>query len=77
MEIDIRKQVKQEITRIRVADDNGSQTGANVIQNLDGQVAIVDAVASTCDELVIFDIFHANDLIAGIQKAIDLGWFDE
>lgn len=76
MEIDIREVNVEDVIKIRVADPNTSYTNADMVM-------IGDAPQKCCIQdseggynLGIFSREHALNLIAGIQKAIDLGWFD-
>lgn len=77
MEIDIRSTIIEEITVIRVSDQNDTYTNADVIVKSETShppCHIEDSSDGSC--LGIFDKDHALRLIEGIQKAIDLGWFE-
>lgn len=73
--VDIRKKDDGEVNRIRVEDDDSYRVIANIITNEYGYVCITDSHESS-DELEIANKDHALNLIKGIQKAIELGWFD-
>lgn len=73
--VDIRKKDDGEVNRIRVEDDDSYRVIANILTNEHGYVCITDSHESS-DELEIANKDHALNLIKGIQKAIELGWFD-
>jgi hypothetical protein len=77
MEIDIRSTIIEEITVIRVSDQDDTNTNADVIVkggSSQPPCYIEDSADGSC--LGIFDKDHALRVIEGLQKAIDLGWFE-
>lgn len=76
MEIDIRDYNKNDpITCIRVASEcEGYLVASGIAQYTTGAI-IADIDSLLDDRLLIKDLQHAKDLIAGIEKAIELGWF--
>lgn len=79
MEIDIRQlNSDAAIDTIRLADANSSTYVADVIEydptDLNCKVGLTD---SDSDRSVgVMNKAHAENLIKGLQKAIQLGWFD-
>lgn len=72
--IDIRKEESNAITDIRICGAFLDKKTCQMISEND-KVTINDGYLSS--GLEILDKEHAQNLIKGIQKAIDLGWFDE
>lgn len=72
--LDIREISHDEIDTIRVHDKNRCYISAELISLEGSTVKLFDSDGS--DRLCIHDQEHAENLIKGIQKAIDLGWFD-
>ena len=74
--IDIRDIVDEEITLIRVWDDNENNYRASGLTLAFGTVNIFDA-ATNENHLGIESEEHAKYLIKALNKAIELGWFKE
>lgn len=72
--IDIRDISEDEIDEIRVRDKDRSVLSVELIELAGSYVNLYDSDGS--DRLTIHDEEHAKNLIKGIQKAIDLGWFN-
>lgn len=77
MEIDIRNVTEEEVGVIRVCDSNENYVIADVIvrSSASPQKCYIED-SGDYSALGIFNKTHAHNLIKGIQKAIDLGWFE-
>jgi hypothetical protein len=73
MELDIRLDIPARITEIRVCDANKDTYTADVISH--GCSVYFEDTTSCGEALLIKDEAHALNIIKGLQKAIDLGWF--
>jgi hypothetical protein len=74
MELDIRESDLGEITSIRLSDPNTSIAIVELVIKEGGVVAIRDSQLST--RLYVTCREHAENLIKGFQKAIELGWLE-
>lgn len=77
-DFDIRNVEKEDITRIVFAEDEDQENEAQACCINKGSygysnpyVIITDGVG---DEVIINSVEHANNLIAALRKAIELGW---
>jgi len=76
MELDIRANQADEITVIRFADNSDYYVTANgIVRGFSGVVEVVDI--EEISGLRIFSEEHARNLIKALNKAIELGWFEE
>ena len=78
MEFDIRTNRAEEVTVIRFADDVEYYHVANGILRSGWRgvgVSVIDI--ETERDLRIFSEGHAQNLINALNKAIELGWFEE
>jgi len=77
MEIDIREEVSTTVQVIRVADKDTCYVTADTIKREQraGGCYIEDS-ADGGSVLGVFSEEHALNLISGLKKAIDLGWFE-
>lgn len=82
MEIDIRKTMKEEIEIIRVWDKSDGFCAADIISKDKYHEKVVmlldsdDEYGTNNARVYIMSKKHALHLIDGIQKAIQLGWFE-
>lgn len=74
MEYDVRKGVEDPITSIRVAAINRNYNSADAIEPVSDRIKIKDSDSGT--GLIVCSKEHAENLIKGLQKAIDLGWIE-
>lgn len=74
MQIDIRGNEHAAIDSIRVADRDEAYYVAEVVERGESGVNITDTDSGKY--VSVLDKEHAQNLIKGLQKAIDLGWFD-
>lgn len=72
--IDIRDISEDAIDEIRVRDKDRCILSVELIERAGNYVNVYDSDGS--DRLTIHSEEHANNLIKGIQKAIELGWFN-
>lgn len=74
--IDIRKHVEEKpITKIRITDGNPNVYRAELIEKFrDSGITVYDSATIASKKLLVKDKTHAENLIAGLQKAIELGW---
>lgn len=74
MEIDIRGCAPTVVNKICIRDENGDDYCVDIFYKEDlGAVRIGDYVS--CCSKRIYNKEHALDIIKGINKAIELGWF--
>ena len=72
-EFDVRENVVEEITKIRVAGYNDVYYAVELIRKYDNNVAEFWASDEPAT-LKIVGKEHAKNLIKGLEKAIQLGW---
>lgn len=77
MEIDIRKDIYQSVTHIRVADNCTSNYVANILERSESYLLVTDSAPRGDRSLAVKSEQHARDLIKGLERAIELGWFSE
>lgn len=72
---DVRHHSEEEIRQLRVADRSSSNFIVELISKASCGVELYDSAdINRC--FIIEDKEQAKNLIKGIQKAIDLGWFN-
>lgn len=77
MEIDIRNNGVSEVTAIRVADKHPSWAIVEIIEKDDTDpagIVLKDSDDHMTSHLAILNKEHAENVIKGLQKAIELGW---
>lgn len=75
MEIDIRTDKEEDVRSIRFYDVNPNKDVANRLAKGNAEGLFIEDTDSG-DSVFIENKEHATNLIAAIQKAIDLGWFE-
>jgi len=78
MEIDIREESSTTVQIIRVADKDTCYVTADTIKRADTPHVgcYIEDSADGGSVLGVFSEEHALNLISGLKKAIDLGWFE-
>ena len=82
MELDIRKATKEEIETIRIWDRDDGFYAADIISKDKSHERVImlrdsdDEYENNNARVYVMSKKHALHLIDGIQKAIDLGWFE-
>jgi len=78
MEIDIREEVSTTVQVIRVADQDTCYTTADTLTKASKPHSgcYIEDSADGGSVLGVFSEEHALNLISGLKKAIDLGWFE-
>lgn len=78
MELDIRDNKESVVESIRVWDGCLNWYAVDVVErdSNSGGVRLIDSETDGDRYVEVIEKEHAQNLIKGLQKAIDLGWFD-